>query len=227
MVKTPAIAPPMSPSHVFFGERRGASLWRPTSAPDEVRRRVGHEHGDDDGERDQPSLGVHLPQHEERAEPEPDPRRAEHGRPDGGRRRRAGLGGRVEEEREDERRGESAEQPLDLAALGADQREQHAEIDGGRKRAQLPRRRHELVDGDARGHRDEREQPPAAEPEKAEHDRQADDCDEDPRGEIAHSRCRQCRRSRSSPAESTPAARVLRRSRRATRQARSRARACR
>ena len=70
-MKTPAIAPPMSPSHVFFGERRGASLWRPSEAPGEVRRRVGRENGDNDGERDQAALGVHLAQHEERAEPSP------------------------------------------------------------------------------------------------------------------------------------------------------------
>ena len=92
----------------------------------------------------------------------------------------------MEDEGEHERREEAAEQPHDAAGLCAAERENHAAVDGGRERPQGPRGRDELVHSDEGSDGDEREKPPAPEPQHAEHERQADRRDHDPGGSIAH-----------------------------------------
>ena len=71
----------------------------------------------------------------------------------------------IQHEGEEERGEEAAEHPHDAALLRAEERERDADIDRGRERTQRSRRRHELVHCDPRGDGQEREQPPAAEPD--------------------------------------------------------------
>src|SRR6266550_2301852 len=92
----------------------------------------------------------------------------------------------MEDEGEHERREETAEQPYDSSLLRAEKREQRARVDRGGERPQRPRGGHELVHGDTRRDGEEREQPPASEPQHAEHERQADRRDQQTGGEIGH-----------------------------------------
>ena len=57
---------------------------------------------------------------------------------------------------------------------------------GSEQRPQGPRRRHELVHADTGRDGEEREQPPAAEPQHAEHERQADRRDQEAGSEVGH-----------------------------------------
>src|SRR4029079_14061155 len=98
---------------------------------------------------------------------------------------RASPRDKEEEEREHERCEEAADHPLDAAELRPHERTDAAAVAGEHERTQGPRHRVELVQRNDAPERDEREQPPAAEPERAEHDRRTDRHDQQARQEAA------------------------------------------
>src|SRR5581483_1116135 len=79
------------------------------------------------------------------------------------------------------------EHPGDAAELRAGEREQRADVAGRRERAERPCQQPVLVQRDDCPERCEREQPPAADVDRAEHDRQRRRRDEEARDGVAHS----------------------------------------
>ena len=114
---------------------------------------------------------VHVAQQEQVAEAEADPRRAEHRRADRHGRRRSRLRERAERRT---RATKVASMPPSIQTTplvcAAEQRQRDAEVDRGRERPQRPRDGDELVHRDEAREQHEHEQPPAAEPDEAEHD---------------------------------------------------------
>ena len=84
-----------------------------------------------------------------------------------------------------ERRHRAADHPRDVTELGADEREDPADVPGRRERAERSREQPELVQRNSGREGDQREQPPAAEVDRAEHDRQRYRHDEQARGGVA------------------------------------------
>ena len=166
-------------------ERR-RELVPPHQPPAEVRERIRRPDGEQHGEGEQARLVVQLAQQQQMSEPEADPGGAEHGRGDCGGRRSPCLGNGVQCECDDERREKPAEQPDHAAGLCADEGEHGADVRRRHERPQRARHRHELVHGDECGCGDDAEQPPAAEPHHAEHERQADERDQDAGEESSH-----------------------------------------
>ena len=118
-----------------------------------------------------PAVLRDVAKQKQEAEAEADPRRAEHGAAHGRGRRRARRRDEVEEKREDERRKKAAEHPLHSAQLRADERRHGTGVAGEHERPQASRHGVELVQPPEAPHGHEREEPPAAEPDRAEHDR--------------------------------------------------------
>jgi len=155
-------------------------------ASGEVRQRVVPPNTQDHGDRDETSVSGKVAHENQMPEPEADPGDAEHRRADGDRGRLPRLGDPFQQERERERRQEAAGQPVDPAELRAEEREQRADVPRGQEGPQLARDRVELVQGDHAGDRREPEQPPAAQPDEAEHDRDAGQADDDSGDEGIH-----------------------------------------
>src|SRR5204863_880444 len=132
-----------------------------------------------------PVLGQCTQQQDVR-EPEADPGRAEHGSRDTDGQRLAGFGDAFQQERERERRQETAEHPDRAAELGAEQRQDEPGVTGENERPQRPGDRVQLVQRNQPADHCKEPEPPAAEPGEPEDRRQADDRDQDPRPERAH-----------------------------------------
>jgi hypothetical protein len=123
---------------------------------------------------------------EQEPEAETDPERAEDGGADRRGRRRACLRHRLQHEREEQGGHRAAEHPLDARHLCAHEGERGADVAGERERCERARHQPVLVQRDACGEPEHREQPPAAEVHGAEHDRQEHDRDDDAGQPVAH-----------------------------------------
>ena len=118
--------------------------------------------------------------------PRTNPRDAEDGDAERRRRRLPDSSEPVHDEREDERRQQPAEHPVDAPELEAEQRRDEAEVAAEHERPQLPRHHVELVQREEAADEREPEQPPAAEVDEPDDDGQQDGRDQDPREERAH-----------------------------------------
>src|SRR5581483_10799816 len=93
---------------------------------------------------------------------------------------------RLEKEREHETRQDAADHPADSGQLRAEQAERSADVACRRERRKRPREQPVLVQRDHRRDHDDGEEPPAAEVDGAENDRQQRERDEDARKPVTH-----------------------------------------
>ena len=164
----------------------GRHLVPPDQHPREIGERVRGEDREEHGEDRKPSVVGDAAQQEDGREAEADPRRAERRR-----RHRHGeglprLGDPLQQEREHDRRQEAADHPDRAAELCTEQEQQHPRVPREDQRPQRPRHPVELVQGDQAGRGRERPEPPAAEPNEAQHRGQPDGRDQDPAPERIH-----------------------------------------
>jgi hypothetical protein len=184
----------------------GAHLVPPGDAPAHVRERVRHEDRQENRvQREVIALGS-LANEQEETEPEPDPRRSEHRRPDCNGRRLPRLGHCGEHEREDEARKKAADHPAEPAELSSEERSGGSAVAGQHERTKLPGKAVELVQGEQRRDPGEREQKPPAEVGRSEDQDEARNGDEQSRQDSAHRPPKRRRR----PAYSTSACRSWR-----------------
>ena len=166
------------------GRDRRRQLAPPDQAADRVGADVGgpraEQHGEDERE------GV-VAQHHDGAEPDADPDHAEDGQRHA-RQRRVVLVRRCrgEDEREEDDGAEHEHHALHPAQVRRQHFGRHADVPREHDGTMIPRDRPELVHGEHARHDAESDQPPLAEPERGDRDRQQDDRDEDAAGEIAH-----------------------------------------
>ena len=165
---------------------RGSHLVTPQEPPCAVRGRIPGEHREQHRERSQPPVGRDVPQQEEMREPEPDPPGAEHGDRHGDRRRLPRAAEALDQEGQGQGRHEAGHGPVELSERSSQEAGQRTEIAGQHDRPQGPSHPEELVQRDHRGDRDQPEEPPAAQVDEPEDNRQPDDRDHDPRQESAH-----------------------------------------
>ena len=119
-------------------------------------------------------------------ESEPDPPSAENRRRDRNGRRLPRVSDPVQEERETDRREEACDRPFGPAELRAEQREKGSDVRGKHERPQASDQQAVLVQRKNGEDHGEREQPPAAEIDDAENERQTDHRDRDARPQVAH-----------------------------------------
>src|SRR5207342_1476818 len=157
--------------------------------------------------RPEPVLGNVAHEQEER-EPSADPHDAQQRRAEGGGRRRPRVRQPEEDEREEERRKQASEEPGNAAELHAEQGEGESDVTGENERAELTCEEVELVQGDEPAGESQAEEPPVAEVDDADAERQKDRDDEKPGDERRHrAPNRRCRLAYSSSARRKSSAR--------------------
>jgi hypothetical protein len=92
----------------------------------------------------------------------------------------------MEQKRENDRAEEAGDRPLQTAEPGADQGKQCTRVRGQDHRPQRSDHERVLVQCKHSRHCGERKQPPAAQVDEPEHQRQADERDQDARDERTH-----------------------------------------
>ena len=175
MTKTVATVPPTNPSHVLPGEIVGASLWRPSTRPTTYASvSPAHTASSTVNAASRPCTGS-ARSASRATRPSPIHDHAEHRPADRDRRRLPRVGEALEQERERRPSRTGSRRPRRTPpACGGDQRQHEPEVAGDHDRPQRARHRVELVQREQPDDAGEHAQPPAAEPDDPEHERQAD-----------------------------------------------------
>ena len=155
-------------------------------ASDEERARVGREHGEEHShDRPEPELRD-VANQQEAPDPGPDPGDAEQRDPEGGRCGLPDTAEPVDDECEDEGREQTAEHPLEPAQLQSQQRQREPEVAAEDERPEVANHGVQLVQREQPSDQREAEEPPPAQVDEADDQREQDRRDEDAREQRAH-----------------------------------------